>query len=146
MELADNQMKKLLFFLFFFGIQYSGSTQECNISEGIEKIRTLNSKGDFKGALMVAGNLQNCPHLEVENSLELLIWEYKLHRNQLKNKKAEEAIVKALSLLTRTRMQADRDFELLLLEHYALRAKKHEFDLLYKRLEPEIEALNSDQS
>jgi len=146
LELADNQMKKLLFFLFFFGIQYSGSTQECNISEGIEKIRTLNSKGDFKGALMVADNLQNCPHLEVENSLELLIWEYKLHRNQLKNKKAEEAIVKALSLLTRTRMQADRDFELLLLEHYALRAKKHEFDLLYKRLEPEIEALNSDQS
>ncbi|KAA3619006.1 MAG: hypothetical protein DWP94_13905, partial [Flavobacterium sp.] len=123
-------MKKLVVFLIFFGIQTSVFTQVCNISEGIEEVRIQASKGDFNGALKLVSKLQTCPSIEEEQSFDLLIWEYKLHRNKLKNKKAEEALLKALALLTRSHMQSDLDFELLLLEHYALRGKRHEFETL----------------
>ncbi|KAA3622059.1 MAG: CHAT domain-containing protein [Flavobacterium sp.] len=94
----------------------------------------------------MVSKLQTCPSIEEEQSFDLLIWEYKLHRNKLKNKKAEEALLKALALLTRSHMQSDLDFELLLLEHYALRGKRHEFETLNKKLEPVIERLKSDRS
>lgn len=146
MELVDTQMKKLVFFLFLFGIGSFVSAQECSFSEEIEKIKLSDLSGDFKGGLELVTQLKACPNIAREQQIDLLVWEYKLHRNRLKNKRAEVAIEEARLLAERSGKSSDLDFDLLLLEHYALRGKSSEFDILNKKLQARIESLPEEQS
>ena len=128
-------MKKLWLVCVFFGMQYIAFSQNCNVTEGIAEIKSQYSQGAFKDGLEVSSELLKCETLSNADRVQILVWEYKLNRDSLKGRLASEAILKAKELLEEKAYTLD--FKLLLLENFALRRMRSE----YQKLEGPIENL-----
>ncbi len=102
-------------------LSISTAAQDCDIDKGKESIFNLNEKGEFEAAMSLSDSLLKCPSISSENEIELYTWQFVLNRNLLKEKKANEAILKAREIRTEKNLPGDFEFRMLLVESSALR-------------------------
>lgn len=113
-------MRLLITILFYFYCACQLCAQGCNFKERIDQIVTSNRQGAFSAGLDTANKLLACDSLSDLQKAELLIWKYKLNRNQLKSEEAKAAILRAKELLEQNGKDLDVDFRLMLAESSAL--------------------------
>ena len=131
-------MKKIAWIFFLGMISFSIESQTCNIPEGIQEIGELEAKGSFNDALVKSQLLLACENLTDAQHIELFLWQFKLYRNNLKEKSANEAILKAKTLWDKTGKPLPPYFRLLLIESSALRKDTAVYNPMLRALKDEL--------
>ncbi|GAB5399657.1 MAG: hypothetical protein Aureis2KO_12420 [Aureisphaera sp.] len=114
-------MKQILLIVSFVFVTCHSWAQDCAIEDGLEEIATLEAQGDFNAALGKAALLLACNGIDDQEKIDLHIWQFKLYRNNYREKSANEAILKAKVLWEETGKPFSFNFKLLLIESSALR-------------------------
>ncbi|NND63914.1 MAG: CHAT domain-containing protein [Flavobacteriaceae bacterium] len=109
--------------------------QNCNFRVELETVEILNDKGDFGAALEKSEQLLLCPEITKKQKIELYTWQFLIHRNMLKERKANEALMSARALRIEENIPPDFKFKMYLAESSALRPDT----LFYNNLLSEIE-------
>ncbi|MBW2936573.1 CHAT domain-containing protein [Aureisphaera sp. CAU 1614] len=99
----------------------------------------MNKEGAFKEGLDKIETLLLCPSLTTGDKVALYLFQYKLHRNRLKNKKAQASILGAQALQKAAGISYSLDLQLLLAESYALTQQPQNFERLFPQIEKEIQ-------
>lgn len=112
--------------------------QMCQVDKTLSEITSLNATGNFSEALEKAEKLLGCKGLTKEQQIQSWIWQFKLNRNQLKEKEANQAILMAKELLEAKGESLSFDFRLLLVESSALRKDTTVYNKLLRQVKDEI--------
>lgn len=135
-------MKRTLWLTLFFIVSSLLWAQDCDIVKGLDTITSLNAKGDFPAALEKSEQLLACEGVSKDESIQLYTWQFKLHRNNYKEKRANAAILKAKSLWEETGKPFSFNFRLLLIESSALRKDTTLYNRMFRQFRDELFAKN----
>ncbi len=128
-------MKQILRILLLCTMPFSLVAQTCDIPQGLEKITDRYEKGDFDTAMETCESLLTCEGLTNKQKVDLYTWQFELYRSNYREKRANEAILKAKSSWEATGEPFSFDFKLLLAESSALRSDTLVYNPLLRDVE-----------